>query len=227
MGPTLRTLILTLAAASSPAWADRPLVSETADVIPTGTCQVETAAARATSSGSPSATGLNALFSCGVAGIHQVAVGYGRVRSDGETAQALSLGGKTTLIAPSNGATGFGVAYGLGLAKVAGSSFEHETTSVIGVITREFADGVLGHANLGWSRSESARLNSAVWSVGVEVGSDRVFAVDVFGDDRARPWLSAGMGWTVVDKVSVNLAYAMQFENPKVKNLSVGFKIVF
>ena len=227
MNQTFRALTLTLAVASSPAWADRPLVSETADVIPTGTCQIETAAARVTSSGAPSATGFNALYSCGVAGIHQFAVGYGRARSDGETAQALSLGGKSTLIAPANGVTGLGLAYSVGLAKVPGGSFEHETTTVIGVLTREFADGVLGHANLGWSRSESARLNSAVWSLGVEVGSDRVFAVDVFGDDRARPWLSAGMGWTVVDKVSVNLAYAMQFENPKVKNLSVGFKVVF
>lgn len=227
MKQTFRALTLTLAVASTSAWADRPLVSETADVIPTGTCQLETAAARVTSSGAPSATGFNALYSCGVAGIHQFALGYGRARSDGETAQALSLGGKSTLIAPANGATGLGVAYSIALAKGSGGSFEHETTTVIGVLTREFTDGVLGHANLGWSRSESARLNSAVWSLGVEVGSERVFAVDVFGDDRARPWLSAGMGWTVVDKVSVNLAYAMQFENPKVKNLSVGFKVVF
>lgn len=139
----------------------------------------------------------------------------------------MSLGGKTTLIAPANGTTGFGVAYSLGLAKVAGSSFEHETTTVIGVLTREFSDGMLGHANFGWSRSESARMNSTVWSLGLEVGSERVFAIDLFGDDRAKPWLSAGVGWTVVEKVSVNLAYAMQFENPKVKSLSVGFKVVF
>lgn len=73
MNKTLSALATILALACGPVLADRPLVSETADVIPTGTCQVETAAARATSSGSPSATGLNAVFSCGLGGIHQAA----------------------------------------------------------------------------------------------------------------------------------------------------------
>ena len=224
-----RTLCLAAMAAciALPARADRPLVSETADVIPTGSCQVETAAARLSRSGSPSANTLNALFSCGVAGIHQVAAGYGRSRSGGETVQSLILGGKSTLLAPDAGSTGFGVAYAVTLVKTPQQSFEHEGTSILAVATRELVDGLLGHANLGWSRSQSARLNSSTWSLGFEYGSERTVAADIFGDDRSRPWVSAGFGWTVVDKLSVNLAYAQQFETPRVKQVSVGFKIVF
>ena len=207
--------------------ADRPLVSETADVIPSGACQVETAVARVTSRGALSTTGFNALFSCGVLGMHQAAIGYGRARTSEESEQSLSFGGKTTLIAPEPGITGFGVGYGIGLSKASGLSTEHESSMVVAVLTRELSAGLLGHVNLGWSRSQSARQNSAIWSLGFEHGSERVFAADLFGDDRGKPWLSAGMGWSLAEKLSVNLAGALQFEKPKVKNLSVGLKLVY
>jgi len=224
---TTLCLLASFVSLSMPARADRPLVSETADVIPSGDCQVETAAARVTSRGALSTTGLNALFSCGVLGNHQAALGYGDARSGGRSEQSLYVGGKSTLIAPAAGVTGLGVGYGIGLLKSAGLSFDHESSMVVAVLTRELSAGLLGHVNLGWSRSQSARQNSALWSLGFEHGSDRVFAADLFGDDRGKPWLSAGMGWSLADKLSVNLAGALQFEKPKVKNLSVGFKIIY
>ena len=37
------------------------------------------------------------------------------------------------------------------------------------------------------------------------------WAADVFGDDRSRPWVSAGLIWPLADKLTANLAYAQQF----------------
>jgi hypothetical protein len=211
--------------ASLPALADRPLVSDTADVIPTGTCQVESAASRLTSSGVPSARAIGVVFSCGVGGAHQPALGYARARAGGSTEQGFNLGAKTTLVEPADGRPGFGVAYGVGLSKSGSGSFEHDGSSVIGLLTRALGDGLLGHVNLGWSHSRLERASSTVWSLGMETGGDLVWAADLFGDDRSRPWASAGLGWSVLDRFSVNAAYAVQFENPRVRRFSLGLKV--
>jgi hypothetical protein len=138
-----------------------------------------------------------------------------------------NLGAKTTLVEPADGRLGFRVAYGVGLSKSGSGSFEHDGSSVIGLLTRALGDGLLGHVNLGWSHSRLERASSTVWSLGMETGGDLVWAADLFGDDRSRPWASAGLGWSVLERFSVNAAYAVQFENPRVRQFSLGLKIGF
>lgn len=215
--------LLLLAAVT--AHADRPLVSETADVIGAGQCQIETGLAHASARGTPSARGFDTFGSCGIAGHTQLGVALAASRQAGATDLGLTLVGKHTLKMPEAGATGYGLAYALGMEKASGDSWRHGSTRLLGVATRELATGLLGHLNLGWERSQRDRLNSTLWSMGVESDSGLRWAADVFSDDRSRPWVSAGLLFPLADKISANLSYAQQFERTRVRQWTLGFKI--
>jgi hypothetical protein len=59
----------------------------------------------------------------------------------------------------------------------------------------------------------------------MESSSGLRWAADVYGDDRSRPWLSAGLLFPLADKFSANLSYAQQFERPRVRQWTLGFKV--
>ena len=88
--------------------ADRPLVSETADALPAGQCQVETGLARLSASGTPAATAIDAAAPCGVAGHSQLGIGVGAVRQASAANQ-----------------------------KAAGRGRRHDSTRLAGVATKE------------------------------------------------------------------------------------------
>ena len=209
---------------SAAAWADRPLVSETADVIGAGACQIETGLARLAASGTPSARLADVLGSCGIAGHSQLGISLGSVRQAGATDLSVGLGGKTTLKMPQDGAIGYALAYGIGSEKASGRGWRHGSTRLFGVATKELTRALLGHLNLGWVRTERDRLNRTTWSLGMEGEGGLRWAADVFGDDRARPWASAGLLFPLADKISASLAYAQQFERPRVRQWTLGFK---
>lgn len=210
--------------ACSAARADRPLVSETADVIGAGRCQIETGLASTRASGLVSLRSVDMSGSCGVAGHTQLGIALGSSRQAGATDLGLSLVGKHTLKMPADGTIGYGVAYNLGLEKASGEGWRHGSTRLLGAATKEFAMGMLGHLNLGWVRNQRDRLNVTTWSLGVESDSALRWAADVYGDDRARPWVSAGLLLPLADGISANLAYAQQFEQPRVRQWTLGFK---
>jgi hypothetical protein len=205
--------------------ADRPLVSETADVIGAGDCQIESALAQSRTRGSPSMRLAEVFGSCGVAGHSQLGIALGSTRQAGSTDLGIGLAGKTTLKMPTEGATGWGLAYGLGLEKAAGEGWRHGSSRLLGVATRELRPGLLGHVNLGWSRSQRDRQSTTTWSLGVEGDHALRWAADLYGDDRGRPWASAGLLFPLADKLSANLAYAQQFERPRVRLWTLGLKV--
>lgn len=217
------TLLLLLDAAQ----ADRPLVSETADVIDREACQVEAAAGTSRARGATKVREWSGIITCGVAFDTQPALTYERASAAGEKEERVVLGAKTTLQMPGQGRTGYGVAYSVGGVKVGGDSLRREELNVAGLVTLELAPRLLGHFNLGWSRSRTLRQDTTVWSLGIETVGDVAFAADTFGDDRGRPAVSAGAGWALGKGLSVNAAYAVRFESPRVNQLSVGAKIVF
>lgn len=216
-----------LIAAAPFARADRPLVSETADVIDDGACQVETWGGRTSQSGSDAVRGLAGIFSCGVGSSTQLAFGAADERGGGITVRTLLAAGKTTLLAPAEGRTGFGIAYSLDNVHVQGGSSKFENLNVVGLATREIAAGVLMHLNLGWNRSRSTHLNTTVWSVGFETTHNPTVAFDVFGDDRGRPSTSAGVGFSLTRTFSINAAIAQQWESPRIDQWTVGAKLIF
>lgn len=207
--------------------ADRPLVSETADVIDRDACQVEAAAASGRASGSPKTRAWSGVITCGVAFDTQPALAYERSRAAGDREEVLLFGAKTTLQMPGQGRAGYGVAYSLGGSKATGTSWRREEWNLAGLFTIELAPRLLGHGNLGWNRSRTLRQDTTLWSLGLETVGGFTVAGDVFGDDRGRPSVSAGAGWYVGKGLSVNAAYAVRFGSPRVHQPSVGAKLVF
>ena len=229
---TLRRFALPLAILLSglwpaaPAWAARPLVSDSADVLEPGACEIEAALARVSVRAQPSLRASSAIFGCGAGFSTQFALAASRESGGGSSARSLVLGGKTTLLAPADGAAGFGVAYALGSSNASGSWRREDFTLTL-VATRALAKGLLGHANLGWQRSSDGGTNTTLWSLGIESTGDWVWAADLFGDDRGKPSASFGLGYALTPSFAVNLSYAMQLDSARARQASVGLKISF
>jgi hypothetical protein len=95
------------------------------------------------------------------------------------------------------------------------------------VATRELGKSLVGHANLGWLRTGRNKLDRTTWSLGIEGDGPIGWAADVFGDDRSRPWLSAGVKLPLGQTISTNLSYAQQFSSPRVHLWTLGIKVEF
>ena len=207
--------------------AGRPLVSETADALEQGACEIESALARTRANATPSVRETSVIFSCGVRGDTQPALGYARASGDGRRAETLLIGAKTTLKPPTERQLGFGLAYSVSALQTPGQSFSFEDLQIVALVTGEMARGLLGHANLGWNRKRSTQQHSTLWSIGFESVGDITLAGDFFGDDRNRPSVSAGLGYALGKNLSLNAAYAMQFDRPRVRQLSIGARVAF
>jgi len=216
-----------LAAAGTAALADAPLVSETADVIVASACQVETALSQSRTPGQGPLHSYDVLGSCGIHGHSQAAIGFSRERGDGAVRRSARVFGKTTLAAPEAGRTGWGLRYGLGADQLPDDSWHPEGLELLGLMTREIAPGVLFHVNLGHLHERAAGVGKTVWSLGVETTADTTVAADFFGDDRSRPWVSAGIGRRFGHGLNLNAGVALQFEQPRVRQLTLGAKIEF
>lgn len=226
---THRGTALLLAAACATAQAGRPLATEDADVLDRGSCEWESFAARLAVAGAPATNGATTQFGCGVGWNTQAALGYGRERRSGAATSAWGLSGKTAIVERAAGQAGLTLAWGLGTQREPGAATKHESSFLALVATREWTGGWLTHANLGWQRSESASTNTTTWNLAVEklIGSGVDLMAEVYGDDRARPWLGAGLRWTVSERFSVNASWSVQNESPRPKLGTLGFKLAF
>lgn len=95
--------------------------------------------------------------------------------------------------------------------------------------TKELRRGITGHANLGWTRSQIDDANSTTWNLAAEwaLGHGVDVMGEVYGDDRAKPWLGGGLRWSASETLSVNSSYSVQSETPEVKQFTVGLKFAF
>lgn len=213
---------------SASVFADHPLVSETADALARGTCQVEFNRANQKADHAATQGSSDVQFSCGAGAHSQFAIGMNSSRVDGLRVENYRAAGKTTLVAPEGGATGFGVRYGLGWVTSQGQNgTELESASVLAVVSREVSNGVLVHANLGFTRDRLQSKTTGLWSVGVETTDALSVAADLFGEERSKPSVSVGVGWRASKDVFISAAYALQTGDEKAKTLSLGLKLVF
>lgn len=227
MKTTLQRLPLLAALCAPLAWADHPLVSETADALARGTCQVEFTRAQEKARSAAVVGSSDVQFSCGAGAHSQFAIGLNSSRVDGLRAEGYRVAGKTTLVAPEDGTTGYGVRYSLGWAVMQGQRTELESTTILAVATREVSNGVIAHANLGFTRDRLQSRTTGLWSLGVETTDALSLAADVFGEERSKPSVSLGMGWRASKDLFVSVAYALQTADEKAKTLSLGLKLVF
>jgi hypothetical protein len=215
--------------ACSSAHAGRPLATEDADVLERGECETEGFAARQTAAGAAAVDGIALQLGCGFGWNSQAALGYARERSAGASTGAWGLSGKTAIVERALGTTGVTLAWGLGTLREPGGSMKHEASFLTLVATRAWVDGWLTHANLGWSRSESASANSTTWNLAVEkpIGGDVDLMAEVYGDDRDKPWLGTGVRWSVTERFSVDASWSVQNASPRPKLWTLGFKLAF
>ncbi|HJV97116.1 MAG TPA: hypothetical protein VJ608_13805, partial [Albitalea sp.] len=88
---------------------------------------------------------------------------------------------------------------------------------------------LLGHANLGWMHSRVAQQDSTTWGVAFEwaAAPNVDLSAEAYGDDRTRPWLSAGVHWVLGKQFSVNASLGAQSTNPRVRQVTAGFNFEF
>lgn len=133
-------VLLPLAAAATlgtgVAWAGRPLVSETADVIGAGDCGLEATVGPWREGNTPSPSLMDAVASCGWGGHSQLKVILGAARADGATDKLVGLSGKTMLITPKDNTTGVALAYSIWRSNVAGEGWTQGGGQLFGVATR-------------------------------------------------------------------------------------------
>jgi hypothetical protein len=211
------------------AWANRPLVTDTADTIPDGRCQFEPYAGRTRSDGASERFWVLQV-NCGVTVHTQLGASATRAWSDDDSEQGAAIAGKSALIELKDGQTGIAVNYSLSAIKPRGDSWRGEGASASLIATREIAEGWLVHANLGWVRSRSAHQNSTTYAAATEytVVPGIVLSAELYGDDRAsRPWLGAGVLWQIREGLTVNASYAVQRSDPRLRQITAGFLIEF
>lgn len=223
-------VLVGLLSLSQGAWAGRPLVTEDADVLERGSCELEGFGLRAKANGLEPLNAAAAQVGCGVGAGTQVALGGSRARSAGDTDRAWSIGGKTEIYARNSGRDlGVTLAWGTGWQKTPVTGYHRESTYLTLVATQALPSDWLLHGNLGWARSQSAAQDSTLWNLAVEkaVGHGVDLMGELYGDDRQRPWLGSGVRWTLREGLSLNASYAVQAETPRIKQVTVGFKLGF
>ncbi|MFN3566301.1 MAG: hypothetical protein ACK4V1_10015 [Burkholderiaceae bacterium] len=219
-----------LALAALPAIAGRPFATEDAGVLAAGECELEAYALRQTPDSAPKESGWWVQPGCGIGHRTQLALGGGRTRVEPERITAAALSGKSWLRELTDEQTGVTLAFAVGGEKTTGARFEHESTALSAVVSSPLGDGLLLHANLGWSRSQAERLNSTTWALalertgaaGLEVGAE------VYGDDRTAPWLGVGARYALrAEKLFVDVSWAVQANSARAKLVTFGLKLAF
>jgi hypothetical protein len=224
-----RLLFVAAAIVSTSSWANRPLTTDTADVIAAGSNQLEVYASRVTASGLPSENGFTAQLSHGFGHQTQLSFALSHARASGESASGLLVGGKTWLIELGDSSPGVSVGYGLTASKAPGDSWQHDTSYLTLIGTQPLGKGLLLHGNLGYARSQVARQNSTTWAVGAEwSASESVNLIaETFGDDRGKPAWSVGALWQLMPRFSLNTSYGVTRETPRIKQWTLGFQLDF
>ncbi len=223
-------LAIALTTVATTALAGRPLQTEDAGVLGRGECEFEAAFRRESGVEAPSAREITGQVGCGVGVQTQLALALVRSRSGTTRGEGVAFSGKTFMRELSDTQAGMVLAYAIADARASGQSFRHESTEIKAVLSAPLADAWLLHGNLGWSRAESERQNSTIWSAAVErIGVGRFdLMAEVFGDDRSAPWWNTGLRYTVIDqRLFLDASYGAQIKRGRPKLLTIGLKLAF
>ncbi len=222
---------LALASASAVAVAGRPLQSEDAGVLDQAECEFEAAWGHESGGDASKSRTAAAQVGCGIGAQTQLALGLARSRSGDSRGDGVALTGKTFLRPLTDTDAGWVLAYALSAARASGQSFRHDASEIKAVISVPLPlDNWLAHGNLGWTRSETERQNSTIWSAAVErTGLGRFdLMAEFFGDDRSAPWWNTGVRYTAIDKkLFVDASYGAGMSGARPKRLTIGLKYAF
>ncbi len=209
--------------------AGRPLATEDAGVLERGACEWESFAASTRAQASPDAQTLSSQVGCGVGASTQLALAAARQANAGARIHVVALAGKSGLIEGTPSTPALTLAWVLAGTRTPSGSLWHEQTALNIVVSQPLAGALTGHANLGWTRTRSARQSAATWNLAAEYALAN--GVDVmaerYGQQHGAPWFGTGLrlaagAWLVVDA-----SYARQSGSAKARLATLGAKLVF
>ena len=219
--------VLALAAclAAPASWAGRPLVTEDAEVLARGECEIEGFFGRVEK---PRGDSHSLQLGCGVGGGTQLGLGAGRDRSEDDRVNAIAVNGKTGLREPSPGQPGLAIAYAASGLKHFGGPLRLDASEIKGVATLD-SDGWLYHFNAGWAYAHEERAHRAIWALAVErpnaLGPIDLMA-ETFGDNKSNPWVQLGARWAVVpERLLLDASWGLQSRHGRPRQATLGFTL--
>jgi hypothetical protein len=210
------------------ALAARPLVTEDAGVLAPRDCELEGFGGHQRQDTTEVTAG--AQVGCGVGYGTQATLGFTRAQESEEpSTRAVSLGLKTSLPWWAAGPADWAIAMTLGHERRVGGHTAELTANVVLVATGKLSEAFTWHANLGWLNSRPMRVTTTTWNLAGEWAASPLLDVtaECYGDDRARPWLAAGLRLNAGTHWSVNAAYGAQPTEPHARQLTAGVKLAF
>jgi hypothetical protein len=194
-----------LLAATAPAFAARPMITDDARIVDAQSCQVESWLRR----NRDHSTELWALPGCNPGGDAEITLGGGWQRSEGETRNTDRVLQAKTLWRTLQGdsAWAWGTALGAVDRPQAGGT---DFYGYLPLTVKLVGERLFLHANLGLRRDGAERRNVTTSGLALEgQWSPRVWLVgETFVQDRGRPLYQLGVRfWVVPDRVQVDTTY--------------------
>jgi len=213
---------------AEPSFAARPFVTDDADVIKPGACEVELVHSEQRARMAQAERSTSAQLGCGVGASTELALAAQRTTRGSEHWPVLMVGGKTGLRPVSDGALGVAVAYSLVGEKLPGSAFK-QTRAAASLVATESRGRVLAHGNLGFAHDRVLHANTTVWGFAVEKLGDRFdFGGEVFGENSRSAWLGAGARHAVLpDRLSVDASYSVRSNSARARRVTLGMTLAF
>jgi hypothetical protein len=150
-----------------------------------------------------------------------------RAHSGGEWGTGLTLKAKTSIIPfPDEAAFGVAIAGGVGYDLTAGRSAEYFVALPISI---RLAAPFILNLDVGavWDRASGE--NFFTWGAGVQISLSEKFMLigEVFGQERERPGMQAGLRFTPHDKIDFDLIYGRNLTGERSDWLTLGMNVRF
>lgn len=231
-------------AAALGAQAGRPLATEDAGVLATRDCELELYAAHQRLQPAGRLQAASAQATCGVGHGVQAALALERRRlrgtDDAGRADAGVLSAKVQLAGdaaspeqPGDAAEAEGPALALVAAAGWGRSGDgawHREALWVGLAgSMPLAAGLTGHANLGHLHNRADHQRSTHWALALEAATSATLdlGLELYGDDRERPWIGSGLRWAATPTLSLGASAAQQAGRGRARLFTVGLTAGF
>ena len=215
-------------AASVPAHAARPMVTDDARIVDDKSCQVESWARRNVDS-----TEFWALPACNPWGGAELTLGGSWANVDGATHFAAQVVQAKTLFRPYEpGGWGVGLAVGTFryLQRERENGWPGDAYFYVPVSVAVGSDDLVMHVNAGASHHRDESRTVATWGLGAEARlSERLYFIpETFATDRGRPFFQAGLRyWVIPSRVQVDATYGNRLvSDSRERWFSLGLRLL-
>lgn len=211
------------------AHAARPLTTEDAGVLAPHACEWDSYVAQLRVHDAPTENAWTTQIGCGIGFGTQVALAYSGSEADGERANGLTLGGKTSLADGGDAAASWALAWGATFARQGDLPLYWDAAYLNLVYSLPVTQQWTLHANLGWLHSHVHRHDTATWNLAAEYALTPQLdaTAEIYGYDGHRPWMAAGMRLALREDLSLNASYTWRADRERTNLFSLGLVFAF